>query len=92
MPAEGWNIEEQNRIGNELSKDPRDKIMASPVPYLLFILATNRGINSEMDPGRQIIYEGGLYLLHNDRREKKELPSGKIVNVVAKDGWVLVTV
>jgi uncharacterized protein (DUF111 family) len=29
-------------------------------------------------------------VFHNDNREKKELPNGKIIMTVAKKGWVLV--
>jgi hypothetical protein len=29
-------------------------------------------------------------VFHNDRREKKELPNGKVIMTVAKEGWELV--
>ena len=35
--------------------------------------------------------EGGGFLFHNDRREKKELPNGKIIMTVAQTGWQLVS-
>jgi len=34
-----------------------------------------------------VCYE--YYLLHNDRREKKELPNGRVISVVAQTGWQL---
>jgi len=35
--------------------------------------------------------EGGGFLFHNDRREKKELPNGKVIMTVAQTGWQLVS-
>jgi hypothetical protein len=31
-----------------------------------------------------------FFVLHNDRREKKELPNGKVIMTVAKEGWMIV--
>lgn len=36
--------------------------------------------------------EGRGFLFHNDHREKKELPNGKIVMAVAQTGWQLISV
>lgn len=36
--------------------------------------------------------EGRGFLFHNDRREKKELPNGKVIMAVAQTGWQLVSV
>ena len=33
----------------------------------------------------------GRGFLHNDRREKKELPNGKVIMAVAQTGWQLVS-
>jgi len=49
-------------------------IFASPVPALMALLART-------DTFR---------VLHNDRREKKELPNGRIIMTVAKTGWQIV--
>jgi hypothetical protein len=35
--------------------------------------------------------EGRGFLFHNDHREKKELPNGKIIMAVAQTGWQLVS-
>lgn len=35
--------------------------------------------------------EGRGFLFHNDKREKKELPNGKVIMVVAQTGWQLVS-
>ena len=34
---------------------------------------------------------GHFALLHNDKREKKELPNGKVIMTVAQTGWELKT-
>ena len=52
-------------------------VFASPVPYLMALMA-NRWDNT--------------YLFHNDKREKKELPNGAIIMVVAKEGWQLLEI
>lgn len=53
-------------------------VFVSPVPYMLGLLAHN--------------CTGEVYVMHNDNREKKELPNGKVISVVAKTGWVCLKV
>ena len=48
---------------------------ASPIPALMKLVAAT---------------DKEFFVLHNDRREKKELPNGKIIMTVAKEGWVIV--
>ena len=48
---------------------------ASPIPALMKLVAST---------GNE------FYVLHNDNREKKELPNGKIIMTVAKEGWMIV--
>jgi hypothetical protein len=36
--------------------------------------------------------EGRGFLFHNDKREKKELPNGKVIMAVAQTGWQLVSI
>ena len=50
-------------------------MFASPVPALI-ALAQRAGVE--------------VKVLHNDKREKKELPNGKIIMTVAQAGWVIV--
>ena len=63
-------------------------VFVSPIPYLLKELATKsiRGDYEELATRR--IYD--VLVFHNDRREKKELPDGRIIQVVAREGWQLV--
>ena len=91
VPAAGWSLQEQKDKTGELAHNPADKVIASPIPFLLMSLADTRGVNSAMQPGSAVIFRGGLYLFHNDNREKKEFPNGKIISVVAQTGWQLVT-
>jgi hypothetical protein len=57
-------------------------IFASPIPYLIKLLTiklTNE--NSFVD---------NVLIFHNDTREKKELPNGKVIMTVAQTGWELI--
>ena len=49
-------------------------IFVSPIPYLI----------KELAPWKDV------KVFHNDVREKKELPNGKVIMTVAKEGWQLV--
>jgi len=74
VPASGWTIEEQKKIVNDWN--PNDiAIFVSPVPVLLALLANK-------------LPTVGVFA--NDKREKKELPNGKIISVTAKTGWKLI--
>lgn len=78
VPAEGWTIQQMESLIDDLITDPPlEVIFVSPVPYLIRKLA---GIWS----GRKVL------LFHNDHREKKELPNGKIIFTVPQTGWKLV--
>lgn len=50
-------------------------ILVSPIPALMSIRAKD---------GKP------FQVFHNDRREKRELPDGRIIHTVAKEGWQLV--
>lgn len=52
-------------------------IFVSPVPYLLARLCKEQ-------------YK--VFLFHNDKRDKKELPDGKVIYTVSKTGWELVEI
>ena len=82
IPAEGMVLAEIKKLSKKLSEgretivEERETIViASPIPALMSMLAA----------------EGtDFFVLHNDKREKKELPNGKIIMTVAKEGWVIV--
>ena len=92
IPAEGLTLDEQRKIVQELKGNMI--VFASPVPFLMKELAYIAGfvdlINSEDANGLLVGYKTHVLVFHNDKREKKELPNGKIISVVAETGWQLV--
>jgi len=96
VPAHGLSLAEQKeivaRIGQRIGKiDPETGIdvtivFASPVPFML----KEFSINSRQDGVFGMDYLYDVRVFHNDNREKKELPNGKIIFTVAKTGWQLV--
>jgi hypothetical protein len=57
-------------------------IFASPIPYLIKILSSRLTFENEL--------AYNVLIFHNDKREKKELPNGKVIMTVAQTGWELV--
>lgn len=90
VPANGWTLEEQIEISKSLVGTVFEKstiIFASPIPVLMSRLSSLMGEQKALQiQGTQV------FVMHNDRREKKELPGGKVISVVAKEGWQLVEI
>lgn len=82
IPKDGLTKDEQMKLAEEL-KEEKSIVFASPVPVLMAQLAFWAGAGYGTDK---------IYVLHNDKREKRELPNGNIVSVVAKEGWELVPI
>ncbi len=86
VPSHGWTLEEMKEIKSKIWKEYMNSsgemniVFVSPIPYLLKELAS-LGTNF---PSFNVL------VMHNDRREKKELPDGRIISVVAQTGWQLV--
>ena len=74
VPSAGWTLDEINAQVDSLSSE-EGVVFASPIPAMILKLAKT---NVE------------TFVFHNDKREKKELPNGKIIMVVASEGWQLV--
>ena len=92
IPAEGINRQEIEELAKELSLLHNVNIVVlSPIPLLLGRLAHYSG---ECDT--LALYGGSsgnpIYILHNDKREKKELSNGKVISVVAQEGWELIEI
>lgn len=94
VPAAGWNIREMKKqikklTSKEIRGDKRylDVVFVSPIPYMIRELT-----RCELWTVNDYAEDTGLRvrIFHNDRREKKELPNGKIIQVVAREGWQLV--
>jgi hypothetical protein len=62
-------------------------VFVSPIPALLLILAQRDGerFGSGANDGLSCVQ-----VFHNNKREKKELPNGKIISVTATEGWELI--
>ena len=94
-PATGWTKEEMDEIVTSVKKAAigPDRylnqyiVFVSPVPYLLRELTRIETISY---PECSIETGVRTYVFHNDRREKKELPDGRMIQVVAQEGWQLV--
>jgi len=90
VPAMGWTLKEQYEILQKLVH--HIVIFVSPIPYLMKQLSFYEGYGhmENCDNGLLIGYGTQVLVFHNDKREKKELPNGKIISVVAETGWQLV--
>jgi len=94
VPKEGWSYSDQLKIAKELVQEGGNIIFVSPVPVLLSLIAFYRGYGEAgIDIGQPFMgCNINLYLFHNDHREKRELPDGRIIQVVASTGWQLVEI
>lgn len=94
-------VEFINIPSNGLTKDQMDNfekdnnlcggdmiIFASPIPYLLKKLASQIVSVPDISVVQDLKYT--VLVFHNDKRDKKELPNGKIIQTVAETGWQLV--
>lgn len=91
VPAAGWTREEIVAKSHILQDHWTHIVFASPVPLLLALCANYDGYASgAQEFGGQQSNVSGVWLMHNDKREKKELPGGKLIQVVAQEGWELV--
>ena len=74
VPASGWTYGKMIDFMYTLN-DNDVTIFVSPIPALMKILT------------REDFY---WMVFHNDKRDKKELPNGRIIQTIAKTGWRLV--
>lgn len=92
VPANGWTLKQQEEKVSELIGNVI--IFASPIPYMLKRLAFYQGYGHEDNcfhaNGPLVGHGTEVLVFHNDKREKRELPDGKVVYTVAKTGWQLI--
>jgi len=81
VPNEGWTLAEMQDLA--VMMGTRNTIFVSPIPALMKLIA-------EQDVQKGDGHTTSFRVFHNDRREKKELPNGKVIMTVAKEGWELV--
>lgn len=92
VPASGWTKEQMEEVLHKGEWGERlyhhDVVFASPVPYLLGKLV----FHAAFDVGYNGYNRYRVFIFHNDHRDKKELPNGRVIQVVAKTGWELVEI
>lgn len=89
-PASGWTIEEMNEKIKELQQADI-VVFVSPIPYLIKRLSYSEGYNAAYEPPfPPHPHVPRVLIFHNDRREKKELPDGRVIQVIAQTGWRLI--
>ena len=83
-PKNGWSIEEMDA---EMAKMKLDQpvVFVSPIGYMILELGTQQGARTD-----GYAHLKHIFLFHNSKREKKELPNGRVISVTAKTGWQLV--
>ena len=97
VPAEGWTLDEIRAQAETLWSRISECaiVFASPIPALLAILANWDGQTAalaslETQENQDGTAKQSVFVLHNDRRDKKELPGGKVIATVAAEGWQLI--
>jgi len=94
VPATGWDKDEMDKIMQGMEGII---IFISPIPYMIKALADDAGSNrTALRASKEYPYcESGrtktqkVLVMCNDKRVKKELPDGRIIFAVAKEGWYL---
>lgn len=94
VPADGWTLEEiENQIKDIINEQVDTVICVSPIPYLINRLSSMHAwyeANVHYEATFDITKSPKVLIFHNDNRVKKELPNGKIISVVAQEGWQLI--
>ena len=88
VPANGWTLNEMKAVLEEWKRRNYNIIFVSPIPFLIksyaFYLGElwNNDNFFETPPFCKVMF--------NEKREKVELPDGKVISKTAQDGWQLV--
>ena len=95
IPREGMTLKEmkealENFIFPKMEDDGINIVFVSPIPYLLKECSSFSSKLWEDFVNGWKCNTPRVFVFHNDNREKKELPNGKVIYTVAKTGWVLV--
>jgi len=94
VPAKGWTVEEMDVVQARLAErfihlggSVDAVVFVSPIAYLLKSLLTYIHFMVPLEE------QPSVFVMHNDRREAKEVPDGrggkKVIHVVAATGWTL---
>lgn len=91
IPANGWKLAEMKKI---VMENRRNRIvMVSPVPFMImnfqYRISQDR-MTALHETDGYYAPDASISVFHNDNRDKKELPNGKIITTPAEKGWQLV--
>ncbi len=75
IPKDGISLEQIKQAVAKFKLDNCTVVFLSPIPAMIFWCG-KIGVKHAV--------------FHNDKREKKELPNGKVISITAKDGWEIV--
>lgn len=95
VPADGWTLEDIKEIENKLkiSQGIESVVFVSPIPVLIAALSVGVGFDHGFAHNPNANHIGDtpmVFIFHNDKREKIELPDGRIINKISDDGWQLI--
>ena len=92
VPAAGWTLEKLKNFEVDNKLQSRDTVIfASPIPFLIKELTKQLvWLNNPDMSGDNVGLKYDVLVFHNDKRDKLELPNGKIINRVSAEGWMLV--
>ena len=92
VPAAGWTLEKLKNFEVDNKLQSRDTVIfASPIPFLIKELTSILvWLNNPDMSGDNVGLKYNVLVFHNDKRDKLELPNGKIINRVSAEGWMLV--
>ena len=94
VPKSGWNLEQMKEVAEDMITGTTCYgeliVFASPVPALMALIAEGVSKCSSEHGETGFTWWVPFFVLHNDTREKKELPDGRVIMTVAKEGWVIV--
>jgi len=92
VPPEGWTLTQQMSLVEKLSeladKHGINVVFISPVPLLIALLSYESALRKHIKHAKPL----NVYIFHNDKRIKKELPDGRVISVIPEEGWKLVEV
>ena len=74
VPEKGWTLDKMLEVQKELEEAER-VVFVSPIPVLLGELVSSNKVS--------------VGVFHNDCRDKKELPNGKIIFTPSQTGWII---
>jgi len=83
VSADGWDKSQMDDFINSYNYR-NDIVFVSPIGYMIKHVSSLMALKTMNN-----IQCGEVLVMCNDNRDKKELPNGKIISVVAKEGWYL---